>query len=86
MPAIICIAFALLLFVAAILYQRHDMVPKYGGTMGGEMTTGVMWVGVSLFSALGSLAYFHWFFAGLVFLLVFMLSFLIRMLVARIPK
>jgi hypothetical protein len=86
MLAIAFFVIALLLMAAAIRYQRREMVPGYGGTMGGEMTTGVIWLGASLFSALGALAFVHWLFAGLIFIGVFLLSFLNRTLVARIPK
>jgi len=70
----------------AIIYQRRDIVPNYGGTMGGEMTTGFVWVIASLLSAAGSVALIPWYFSMLVFFLVFALSFLVRILVAWIPK
>lgn len=84
--AIICFAGAFIAAVFAVIFQRRDMVPEYGSTMGGEMMTAGIWSLASLLCALGSLAFVAWYFSILVFAGVFALSFAIRMLVERIPK
>jgi hypothetical protein len=88
MPLLPTLSFstALLAMLFAILYQRRDMRPGTGGTMGGEMTAGLIWVVASLLCALGSLAFVPWYFAIGVFVVAMALSFLVRMGVARIPK
>lgn len=84
--AIICFTVAVLLMIVAVIYQRRDMLPNYGSTMGGEMTAGALWLLVSLLAACGSLAFIHWILSFLLFLGLFALSFLIRALIARIAK
>ncbi len=88
MPLLPTLAFsaALLATLFAIIYQRRDMRPGTGGTMGGEMTAGLVWVVASLFWALGALAFVPWYLAIVVFGAAMGLSFLVRMGVARIPK
>lgn len=77
-------AVACLLALLAVLYQRRDLAPGHGGSMGGEMTAGIIWLAVALLSALGSLARVHWLVSILIFFAVIALSFLIRILVARL--
>lgn len=79
-------SFALLATLFAITYQRRDMRPGTGGTMGGEMTAGLVWMAASLLWALGSLAFVPWHLAIVVFVAAMGLSFLVRMGVARAPK
>lgn len=88
MPLLPTLAFsaALLASLFAIVYQRRDMRPGTGGTMGGEMTAGLIWAVASLLWALGSLAFAPWYLAIGVFVAAMALSFLVRLGVARIPK
>lgn len=85
LPAL-ALSFALLASLLAIFYQRRDMRPGTGGTMGGEMTAGLVWVVAALLWGLGSLAWVPWYLAMGVFVAAMALSFLVRMGVARIPK
>jgi hypothetical protein len=80
----LCFAAACLLALLAVLYQRRDLAPGHGGSMGGEMTAGVIWLAVALLSALGSLVLVHWLVSILIFFAVLALSFLIRTLIARL--
>lgn len=84
--ALVCFAAALLAMLFAVVYQRSDIDPERGGSMGGEMTTGFIWVLASLFCAIGSLALIPWYLSIPVFFLVLALSFLVRVLVSRVPK
>jgi hypothetical protein len=84
--AIGCFTGAFLVAAFALIYQRRDIVAGHGGTMGGEMTAGLMWVIASFLSAIGSYTFIPWYFSILVFFAVLAFSFLIRMAVARIPK
>ncbi len=86
MLALVCYAVAILLMMIAIIHQRRDIVPGYGGTMGGEMTSGVIWLLASFVAAGGALAMMHWVFALLQFLGLWALSFLVRALIGKIPK
>lgn len=84
--AFLCVAGAVLAMVLAVAYQRRDIVPGRGGTMGGEMTAGLIWLLAALLGAVGSLAFMPWYFSVLVFVAVLALSFLVRMWVARLAK
>lgn len=82
----LALCLALLASILAIVYQRRDMRPGTGGTMGGEMTAGLIWVVAALLWALGSLAWVPWYLAIGMFVAAMGLSFLVRMGVARIPR
>jgi hypothetical protein len=84
--AIVCFAGALTTAIFAVVIQRCDMTRDRGSTMGGQMTTGAIWSLTSLFCAVGSLVFVRWYFSILVYVGVFILSFLIRILIERIPK
>lgn len=84
--ATLCFAGALLAMVYAIVFQRRDLHPERGGSMGGEMTAGLIWLVASLLGALGSLAFVPWYGSILVFFGIYAFSFLVRSVVARIPK
>jgi phosphatidylglycerophosphate synthase len=84
--AIICYTAALITMIFAVVYQRKDIDPDHGGTMGGEMTTGFIWILASLLCAVGSVALIPWYLSIFVFFLVLAISFLVRTLVSRIPK
>lgn len=84
--AVICFAGAFLAAVFAVVYQRSDMTPNHASTMGGQMTAGAIWSLVSLLCAAGSLAFVRWYFSVIIFVAVYALSFLARVLVDRIPK
>lgn len=82
----LCIALALLIMVFAVAYQRRDIVRGHGGTMGGEMTTGILWLAAALLMAIGAYGYFPWYVSVLVLIVTILVSFMIRVAVARIPK
>lgn len=84
--ATLCFSVAFLAIVLAVIYQWRDSVPHYGNTMGGEMTTGLIWTVASLLCALGSLAYLHWLLAIAVFFSTLAVSFMLRMLIARLRQ
>ncbi len=84
--AFLCWSLALFLTIFAVVYQQRDIRPEYGGTMGGEMTAGFIWVIVSALSAVGALGFVPWYWAGLVFFLVLGLSFVVRAQVAQIHR
>lgn len=84
--AIICFISASAAMLLAILYQRRDLHPSYGNTMGGQMTVGVIWLLASVLSALGIAVLTTWYWSIPVFFLVFALSFVVRTIVARVPK
>ncbi len=77
---------AAVVMVVALVYQRRDLVPGYGGTMGGEMTAGLLWMLAALLVALAALDLMPWYFTPLVWGAVVGLSFPIRIWVARIAK
>lgn len=81
---VLSLALAVVLMVLAVVYQRRDVTPGRGGTMGGEMTAGLMWVVASALCALAALVFLGWYWAVLAFFLTIGLSFLVRMLVARV--
>ena len=84
--AIVCFAGAFLAVVFAIVYQRNDITPQRGSTMGGQMTAAAIWSLASLLCAAGSLAFVRWYFSIIIFVTVYVLSFLVRAFVSRIPK
>lgn len=81
---VLSLALAVILMILAVVYQRRDITPGRGGTMGGEMTAGLMWVVASALCALAALVFLHWYWAVLAFFLTLGLSFGVRVLVARI--
>lgn len=83
---LVCFIVSGLAMAYAIYYQRKDMVPGYGATMGGDMTTGVIWLFASVLFGFGSNAFAPWYFSLLVGIAMLMLSFIIRRLVGKIPK
>lgn len=84
--AIVCLAASGLMIGYALYYQRRDMVPGYGGTMGGEMTVGLIWLLAALLFGLGVAAFVPWYLAILSCLALVALSFVARRLVASVPK
>ncbi|MFZ5484384.1 MAG: hypothetical protein ACOZB0_09150 [Pseudomonadota bacterium] len=70
----------------AIWLQRRDMIPGLGGTMGGEMTSGLIWWGVALVVAVASIDVLGGYWAVAVFLGVLVVSFGIRRVISGIPK
>jgi hypothetical protein len=86
MWAMFCFAAAALLAVNALIYQWRDKRPDYGGTMGGEMTTGLMWLASAVLGALGSADYAGWLMAVIIFVLIMAMSYAIRILISRLPK
>ena len=82
--AFLCVAGAVLAMVLAVAYQRRDIVPGRGGTMGGEMTAGLIWLVASALCALAALVLLRWYWAVLAFVLTLGLSFMVRILLARI--
>lgn len=84
--AITSFALAFFVMLFAVFYQRRDLHPKYGNTMGGQMTTGVIWILASLLCAAGASLLIPWYFSIPVFFLVFAFSFPVRTIVERIPK
>lgn len=86
MLAIVCLIAALLSMLFAVVYQRRDLRPGRGGSMGGEMTAGLIWLVAALLGAVGSLAFIAWYFSLLVFFGTVALSFLVRIAVARTAR
>lgn len=84
--AITCFVLAFFVMVFAVFYQRRDLHPSYGSTMGGQMTSGVIWILAALLCAIGASMMIPWYFSIPVFFVVLALSFLVRTIVARIPK
>jgi hypothetical protein len=84
--ALFCLAVSGLAIGYAVYYQRRDMVPGYGGTMGGEMTIGLIWLLAGLLFGLGMAAFVPWYLAILAGIALVALSFAVRRLVASVPK
>lgn len=80
---VVSLALAVMLMLLAVIYQRRDITPGRGGTMGGEMTAGLIWLVASALCALAALVFLHWYWAVLAFFLSLGLSFMVRTLVAR---
>ena len=82
--ALVSFSLAVTLMILAMVYQWRDSTPGRGGTMGGEMTAGLIWGVAALLCGLGALAYLPWYGAVLVALLTLGGSFLVRMLISRV--
>ncbi|MCP5278599.1 MAG: hypothetical protein H6935_09590 [Thiobacillus sp.] len=81
---ILSLALAVMMMILAVTYQRRDITPGRGGTMGGEMTAGLIWLVASALCALAALVLLRWYWAVLAFVLTLGLSFMVRILLARI--
>jgi len=71
--------FSVLLAGGALFYQKRDHVNGYGSTMGGEMTTGAMWLLVAILAGVGIGMILNMFWGGVAtFIAIYAASFGIR--------
>lgn len=62
----------------ALVYQLRDLIARPGGTMGAEMTAGVIWMLAALLGGIGSFVLFDGLAAALTVVGVLALSYLVR--------
>ncbi|MCA9068708.1 MAG: hypothetical protein KDA84_07285 [Planctomycetaceae bacterium] len=81
--ALICFGVAVVLAIVAILYQRWDLVPDYGNTVGGDLVINNLWLIASLSCAAGSLAFVPWIVSLVIAIGVYGLSWWVRRLIEK---
>jgi hypothetical protein len=76
--------------IAAVIYQAHDYRKDFGPSMGGQMTTGSIWLVNSVLAGLGVGLIHSWPLGISAFVLLFILSFgiraIIEMLLTRLHR
>lgn len=80
---VMLLATALASALYAFVYQCRDVVATRGGTMGAEMTAGLIWLIAAILCSIGSLLLSGWCLSVVALAGTLALSFLIR---ASIPK